>query len=80
MLPLRQSFAWVEDKISMKIPEGFTGVSGITIECNNLQIASEIIELIWGPAKIKNHHRRYFLQKSLSVNNEFNFTNYSISK
>ena len=54
-------------------------MSGITIECNNLQIASEIIELIWGPAKIKTTIGVIFC-KNPPVNNEFNFTNYSISK
>ena len=28
--------------------EDFTGVSGVTIECNNLQSVSEITELIYG--------------------------------
>ena len=28
--------------------EDFTGVSGVTIECNNLQSIRELIELIWG--------------------------------
>ena len=37
---------WIED-ISRKL-EDFTGVSGVTIECNNPQSVSEITELIFG--------------------------------
>ena len=38
---------WIEDNISLKL-EDFTGVSGVTIECNNPQSVSEITELIFG--------------------------------
>ena len=31
--------------------EDFTGVSGVTIECNNLQSVSEATELIFGQPK-----------------------------
>ena len=37
---------WIEDNISRKLD--FTGVSDVTIECNNLQSISEIRELIFG--------------------------------
>ena len=36
---------WIEDNISWKL-EDFTGVSGVTIECNNPQSVSAITELI----------------------------------
>ena len=49
-------------------------MSGITIECNNLQSVSEITELIWGPAKIKSVIGDSFC-KNPPVNNELtNFT------
>ena len=38
---------WIEDNISQKL-EDFTGVSGVTIECNNQRSVSEITELISG--------------------------------
>ena len=38
--------AWIEDNISQKLDT--TGVSGITIECNNPQSVCEITELIFG--------------------------------
>ena len=41
---------WIEDNISQKL-EDFTGVSGVTIECNNPQSVSEITELIFGQPK-----------------------------
>ena len=31
--------------------EDFTGASGVTIECNNLQSVSEVTELIFGQPK-----------------------------
>ena len=31
--------------------EDFTGVLGVTIECNNHQSVSEITDLIWGQSK-----------------------------
>ena len=37
---------WGEDNISRKL-EDVTGVSGVTIECNNSQSVSEITELIF---------------------------------
>ena len=36
---------WIEDNISGKL-EDFTGVSGVTTECNNQQSVGEITELI----------------------------------
>ena len=49
---------WTEDNISWKL-EDFTGVSGLTTECNNLQSVSEIITITFWPAKIKiAGHRR----------------------
>ena len=38
---------WIEDNTSWKL-EDFTGVSGVTIESNDLQSVSEIPELIFG--------------------------------
>ena len=38
---------WIEDNISQKSKD-FADVSGVTIECNNLQSVSKITELIWG--------------------------------
>ena len=38
---------WIEDNISRKLGD-FTGVSGVTIECNNPQSVSEITEIIFG--------------------------------
>ena len=38
---------WTEDNISIQL-EDSTGVSGVTIECNNSQSVSEITELISG--------------------------------
>ena len=38
---------WTEDNISIQL-EDSTGVSGVTIECNNSQSVSEISELISG--------------------------------
>ena len=38
---------WTEDNISIQ-SEDSTGVSGVTIECNNSQSVSEITELISG--------------------------------
>ena len=38
---------WIEDNISQKSKD-FADVSGVTIECNNLQRVSKITELIWG--------------------------------
>ena len=40
----------MEDNISWKF-EDFTGVSGVTIDCNNHQSISEIIELNFGQPK-----------------------------
>ena len=37
---------WIEDNISQKLD--YTGVSGITVECNNPQSVSKITELIFG--------------------------------
>ena len=37
---------WIEDNISQKLDS--TGVSGITVECNNPQSVSKITELIFG--------------------------------
>ena len=37
----------IEDNISQKSKD-FADVSGVTIECNNLQSVSKITELIWG--------------------------------
>ena len=42
---------WIEDNISQKLD--FTGVSGITFECNSLQSVGEITELIFWLAKIR---------------------------
>ena len=41
---------WSEDNILWKL-EDFTGVSSVTIECNNPQSVSEITELIFGQPK-----------------------------
>ena len=41
----------IEDNISQKLD--FTGVSGITFECNSLQSVGEITELIFWLAKIR---------------------------
>ena len=38
---------WTEDNISIQLKDS-TGVSGVTIECNNPQSISEITELIFG--------------------------------
>ena len=38
---------WTEDNISWK-SEDFSGISGLVIECNNLQSVSEITELFFG--------------------------------
>lgn len=38
---------WTEGNMSRKL-EDFTGVSGVTIECNSPQSVSEIKELIFG--------------------------------
>ena len=38
---------WIEDNIARKL-EDFTGVSGVTTECNHPQSISEITELIFG--------------------------------
>ena len=38
---------WIEDNISRKL-EDFTGMSGVTLECNNPQSVREITELIFG--------------------------------
>ena len=43
--------AWIEDNISQKLDT--TGVSGITIECNNPQSVSRLTELIFGWPKEK---------------------------
>ena len=37
---------WIEDTVSWKL-EVFIGVSSVTIECNNPQNVSEIIELVF---------------------------------
>ena len=42
---------WIEDNISQKLDT--TGVSGITIECNNPQSVSRLTELIFGWPKEK---------------------------
>ena len=42
---------WIDDNISQKLDT--TGVSGITIECNNLQSVSRLTELIFGWPKEK---------------------------
>ena len=41
---------WIENHISWKL-EDYTGMSGATIECNNLWSVSEIAELILGQQK-----------------------------
>ena len=41
---------WIENHISWKL-EDYIGVSGVTIECNNLWSVSEIAELILGQPK-----------------------------
>ena len=38
---------WIEDNITQKLKD-FTGVSVITIKCDNLQSVSEITELTFG--------------------------------
>ena len=45
---------WIQDNISQKL-EDCTGVSGVTIECNNPQSVSEITELIFLAGQNKNH-------------------------
>lgn len=44
--------SWTEGNMSRKL-EDFTGVSGVTIECNSPQSVSEIKELIFGWPKEK---------------------------
>ena len=41
---------WIEENISRKL-EDFTGVAGVTVECNNPQSVSEITGLIFGQPK-----------------------------
>ena len=45
--------------------EDFTGVSGITIECNNLQSVSEVTELIFG-SQNKNRWPQALLSAKIS--------------
>ena len=41
---------WMEENIPQELDD-FTGMSGETIECNNLQSVSEATELIFGQPK-----------------------------
>ena len=59
--------SWTEGNMSRKL-EDFTGVSGVTIECNSPQSVSEIKELIFGWPKKKSPATGTAFPQNPSVN------------
>ena len=60
---------WTEDNISIQL-EDSTGVSGVTIECNNSQHVSEMTELIFDWPKQKSQATGICFCKNPVVSNE----------
>ena len=54
---------WIEDNISVKL-EDFTGVTGVTTECDNPQSVSEITEL-FGASQNKIHQPHVLLSAKM---------------